>query len=154
MPSQLIEHSELFYTDLWSFIYIYRVHTKHAYRAEFLSVLWARWWPRVVQSEHCRETTLCLPLSVVCVSGEMETRFCQRTRAVIRHVLARSSSFRENAGACLEYETSSCQGGNDVKYLFWLLCITGAFTLPDQGWHVDFHPGPTVPASVLSSSFA
>ncbi len=55
------------------YIYIYRVHTKHAYRAEFLSVLWARWWPRVVQSEHCRETTLCLPLSVVCVSGEMET---------------------------------------------------------------------------------
>lgn len=53
--------------------------------------------------------------SVASVCGEMEKRFCQRTRAAIRHVLARSLSLRENAGACLEYETSSCQGGNDVK---------------------------------------
>lgn len=55
------------------------------------------------------------PKCIASVSGEMETRFPQRTRSAIRHVLARSLSLRENAGACLEYETSSCHGGNDVK---------------------------------------
>jgi len=92
---------------------LYTMYTpKHAYPAEFISVRRASWWPRVVLQGN---NAVSSP-SVASVSGEMETRFPQRTRAASRHELARSLSLRENGWnmrqACAMVEMMySCYSG-------------------------------------------